>query len=137
MIKKEGDFDKLERDELQDKIENTVYKIGKQLFEENFLKLKEYLDAKLSDFKKDDELHKSKCMAYNMWDKETCGDFYRTRDAINKHIELHKQKEKDADKLEEKKRVNKRLYYMLIFPPVVGVCIKGLYDFLFWLFHRV
>lgn len=124
-------------------VENTVYKMLEQFFDKKFKDLQNYLDFKLNSFKQDDELHRVGCKAFNMWDKNTCEDFYQVKSEIKKHIEIHKAHEIEEekklikqDKLSDKTLTNKRIIYSLIFTPIIGLGIKGVYDFIYWLLHR-
>lgn len=131
------------RNELISLIENTVYKMMESFFDKKFKELENYLENKLNNFKKDAQLHQSGCKAYNMWDKEGIEDFYRVRSEIKKHVELHKQHEEEErlskinkDRTEDRQLTNKRIIYSLIFTPIVGLAIKVVYDFLYWIFNR-
>lgn len=135
--------EKIGREEIITIVENTVYKMLEAFFDRKFKELQIYLDTKISDLSKDEALHKAGCKAYNMWDKEACEDYYKLKNEVKKHVDMHKQHEEVlreekiiSDKNNDRKLVNKRIIYSLIFTPILGLAVKSVYDFLYWVFHR-
>ena len=131
------------REEIKSLVENTVYKMIEIFFDKKFKELENYLDSKLDNFKRDAQVHQVACKAFNMWDKEGIEDFYRIRSEVKKHVDLHKQHEEEEriakinkDRADDKQLTNKRIIYSLIFTPIVGLAVKVVYDFLYWICHR-